>query len=112
MSAHAHEHGSLADEAVRLAEAFGQMASTWSRGAGPATSGEPTPEGAVPASCRVCPLCQVIARVQEVRPEVVAHLADATSSLAAALSELAGSREQGRPAQPTRDDIEHIDISD
>jgi hypothetical protein len=100
------------------------MASGWSRPGGTTTDGATDgPAGAaaaagagaagahVPASCRVCPLCQLIARVQDVHPEVVGHLADATSSLAAALSELAASREH-EAQRPAREETQHIDIGD
>lgn len=111
MSASAHEHGSLADEAARLVEAFGQAAAGWSRGTGD-NLGAQDPAGAQPTACRACPLCQVLARVQGSRPELVAHLADAASSLAAALAELTGPREPAPRPRPAREDTVHIDIGD
>lgn len=130
MSAPAHEHGSLADEAARLLDAFGQVAGGWSRAAteraddgrrtddgrradnGQRADDGQRADGPSPTACRVCPWCQVVARVQESRPEVVAHLADAATSLAAALAELAGAREPATTDRPAREDIEHIDIGD
>lgn len=108
MTAGAHEHSSLADEAARLVEAFSEMASGWSGTAG--SPGQRPTE--LPASCLLCPLCQVIARLQDSRPEVVGHLADATSSLAAALGELASTREEASDPRPGREETQHIDIGD
>ena len=111
MTTGAHEHGSLAEEAARLVDAFSEMAAGWSRGTTDAVAR--TAQTELPSSCRVCPVCQVIARVQEVHPEVVGHLADATSSLAAALSELASSRDGEAPRErPAPEQSQHIDIGD
>lgn len=112
MTAGAQEHATLAEEAARLVDAFSDMASRWSRGAAADDGPSPTAQSAHPASCRACPLCQVIARVQDVHPEVVGHLAAATSSLAAALSELAGSRDEAPRRRPEHEETQHIDIGD
>jgi hypothetical protein len=127
----APDHGSVAEEAARLFEVLQDAASTWSRGAagsehhgdpghGDPDHGDPG-HGQTPAACRVCPLCQLVAAVQNVRPETVQHLADAAASLAAAFSDLvsgmagpAGAghehRRDSHRARP--DDVQHIDISD
>lgn len=111
------QHGSLAEETARLFEALQQAAGGWNRGS-PHDGPEVHDHAATPSSCRVCPLCQVIAAVQNVRPETVQHLADAAASLAAAVADLVGSaatdpRRQDRRDEPApREDVQHIDITD
>jgi hypothetical protein len=107
--------GSVAEEAGRLFEALQQAAAGWSRGEDAGQDGAGCTCGhAVPQMCRVCPLCQLLHRLQQVRPEVVQHLADATASVAAALADLAAARPAGpQPGpRPARADVQHIDISD
>ncbi|HWB66537.1 MAG TPA: DUF5304 family protein [Mycobacteriales bacterium] len=70
-------HGPLADEAAKLAEAIAE----WARGA---TSGLNLPIGDA-AECRLCPFCQLLAVLRRTQPETFGHLADASSSLIAAL---------------------------
>lgn len=108
------EHGSLADETARLFEALQQAASGWNHDDGPAGHGHPTE---TPAACRVCPLCRLVAAVQNVRPETVQHLADAAASLAAAFADVVTAGEPARPGRPGRRgseprDVQHIDITD
>lgn len=77
--------GSAADEAVKLLGA----AQDWVR----AHAGTPHPEQLLDAqhlangsaACTVCPLCQGVTALRQVRPEAVAHLLDAAASLTAAL---------------------------
>lgn len=117
--------GSVGDEAARLLEALQDAARTWQQGDRDAHE-HPEDEG-VPAACRVCPVCQLIAAFQQVRPETVRHLADAAASLTAALAELVPTKEgsasggTGQRSQATRDpgrppraadDVQHIDITD
>ena len=71
--------GPIAEEASRLLHA----AQAWARAVplGPpadAAHGEP-------ATCRGCPLCQLLTRVRQARPEAVAHLGEAVESLALAV---------------------------
>ncbi len=66
----------VAEEATRLLEAL----QAWAAG-----TGHGLPLGADAPECRVCPLCQVLRAVRGVRPEVVEHLAGATTELVAAL---------------------------
>lgn len=86
-------HGPLADEAAKLAEAIAE----WARGA---TGGLNLPIGDA-AECRLCPFCQLLALVRRTQPETFGHLADASSSLIAALRtvverhEHAGRRDAG-----------------
>lgn len=81
--------GSLGEEAGRLFEA---LQSTLGEVAGDVPD---DCDHETPAACRICPVCQVVHRLSHVRPEVVRHLADATASLAAALSELAREPSRG-----------------
>jgi hypothetical protein len=100
------EPGSVAEETARLFEALQEAATTWSHGgrpASPAAHGH----GQTPAACRVCPLCQLVGVVQNLRPETVQHLADAAASLAAAVSDLAAgvaARSGGASAAPRAPD--------
>ena len=55
-----------------------------------------TAEEHSPAECRGCPICRVRRAISGVSPEVYGHLADAVSSLGAALRALDTSRD-GRP---------------
>ena len=61
------------------------------------------------AECQVCPVCQGIAALRQVRPETVEHLLDAAASVVAAL------RTAGA-TPPSADDpgraprVEHIDV--
>src|SRR5207237_381322 len=75
------------DEAVRLLEVLRQ-------GAG-AQGG---------AECRVCPICQTLSALRQVRPEVVDHLAAAAGELAAAVREFTvpGGAATGAPAGGAR----------
>lgn len=110
-----HDHGSLGEEAARLAEAV----QDWLRGA--ARGGEaadaadaadawadatapprtPSPE------CLVCPVCQLLRLVRSARPEVFEHLSDAAASLTAALRELVA---EPPPRGPRDGGVEHIDL--
>ena len=112
--------GSLAGEAARLFETLQQAAASWSRGpsgAGQEGGASCSCDHETPQTCRICPVCQLLSRLETVRPEAVQHLAEAASAVVAALSELATSRPPSArgpasPAGPARDDVQHIDISD
>jgi hypothetical protein len=94
------DHGSIGEEAARLAEAV----QAWLHG----RSGEHTEshDEAAP-ECTVCPACRLLRLVRSARPEVYEHLADAAASLSAAIRELAADGEQ---AAPRRGGVEHIDL--
>ena len=102
MTTGAHEHGSLGEEAARLAEAVQE----WLRGA-PEGRGTTSASEAPPPECLVCPACQLLRLVRTARPEVYAHLADAAASMSAALRELTTGTES--PAAQ-RSNVEHIDL--
>lgn len=59
------------------------------------------------AECQVCPVCQGIAALRQVRPETVEHLLDAAASFVAALKST-----MPAPTQPTppRGGVQHIDV--
>lgn len=71
--------GSAADEAARLLTAAEQ----WARRRAAALDDGHLATGSV--ECSVCPVCQAIGALRQVRPEAVAHLLDAVGSLVAAL---------------------------
>jgi len=123
-------HGTAGEEASRLFEALERAAAAWSRGrsatpprrddgaaedgVGPtAAAGAVSDPGLHAATCGVCPLCRALGRLAEGKPEVVSHLADATTALAAAISALVADNQPPRPAErrpPRRH--EHIDIGE
>ncbi len=59
------------------------------RGAGPDGEHECTCGGRTPAACAICPVCQLIAFVQQVNPETIDKVADFVGFAAAALRDLA-----------------------
>src|SRR5947209_17832317 len=68
----AFPHGSLSEEALKLAETLQSWISTGSAMSGAGTSSE----------CKVCPICQLIGLVNNMRPEVLGHLTEAGFALA------------------------------
>lgn len=88
-------HGTMAEEAVKLAE----VAHLWlvSRAAAAEENvwAEATRPDAQPPECTGCPYCRVRRALGNVSPEVYGHLGDAVGSLAAALRALA--KDTGRP---------------
>lgn len=104
MTAHTgeHAHGSLAEEAAKLAEAL----SGWVQGG----FTQPFMEGAgESAECQLCPVCQLLRLARGTRPEVFEHLADASVSLMAALRAAIESS-QASWAAGKRPASEHITI--
>jgi hypothetical protein len=104
----AHDHGSLGEEAQKLAEAVHEWISgpgaQWLDGRrAPGWLGE-SPE------CAVCPVCQLLRVVRGASPEVFGHLADAASSLSAAFRELLGDASPGSSSPRSRGGVEHIDL--
>ncbi|HEY5336249.1 MAG TPA: DUF5304 family protein [Mycobacteriales bacterium] len=89
--------GPVAEEAAKLAEAL----QAW---LGAASSSVPLAHDT--AECRICPLCQAIRAVRGLRPEVVEHLAAATTELTAALR--AAVETTSTPERASR--VEKIDI--
>jgi hypothetical protein len=105
VSTDAESVGSVAEEAARLFEAVQE----WARRAGLGTDELATALATGAPECRVCPLCQLLGLLRERRPEVVEHLLDAGTSLAAALRAAVDASEREWSARrPAR--AEHIDI--
>ena len=119
-----HPHGSVGEEAEKLAAAVQEWLGEWRSGSGgfgsfgglgggragdvwaAATAHEP--DG---AECRMCPICQGLRLLRGTRPEVFEHLSDAAASMAAALRELL--RDSGARDGSPRDhppDVERIDL--
>lgn len=83
--------GSLGEEATRLVEAL----SEWARGA----AGGDLPLATGSAECSLCPVCQLLALARRTQPETFEHLADAASSMLAALRTVVDSHGQHAPSQ-------------
>ncbi len=60
------------------------------------------------AECTVCPLCQAISAVRQVKPETVEHLLDAAASVVAALRSAIGPEAARTP--DGRGGVQHIDV--
>lgn len=71
--------GSAAEEALRLLGA----AEGWVRSRASLLDDAHLATGS--AECSVCPVCQAVGALRQVRPEAVGHLLDAAASLVAAL---------------------------
>ncbi len=94
--------GSAAEEAARLFEAVQEWAQ---RSSG--TISDHIATGS--PECRLCPVCQLISLLRDTRPEVALHLAEAASSLLAAVRAAVAAHERewsGRSGQG----VERIDI--
>lgn len=92
--------GSAADEAARLFAALQDWARTRFDHEHLATGS---------AECQVCPVCQGVAALRQVRPETVEHLLDAAASLVAALKSTVP---QPTPDRPRSQRVQRIDISE
>lgn len=92
--------GSAAEEAARLFSAAEDWIRSRAHVDGLATG---APE------CSVCPLCQGISALRQVRPETVEHLLDAAASFVAALRTTV-SGHMPAPDGGRRPDVQHIDI--
>jgi hypothetical protein len=101
--------GPVGEEATRLIEAMSQwLGAHWSRG-GPAD----VPIATDSDECRVCPFCQVLALMRHTRPETFAHLADASSSLVAALRTVVEAHAgHGAGTASGRGGVERIDLDE
>ena len=107
-----HDHGSLSEEAARLAEAV----QDWLRSGAAGQRGRDVWAAATSlsedaAECRICPICQALRMLRSTRPETFEHLADAAASFAAAVRGFVTwlpepSARRGQPG----DGVEHIDL--
>ncbi len=68
-------HGTLSEEALKLAETLQTWLTTGAAMTGVGSASE----------CKVCPVCQAIAMVNGLKPEVLGHLTEAGTQLLAAL---------------------------
>ena len=108
------DHGTMAEEAAKLVDvaqlwlagrrgfgvngprsATGHVEDVWS--AATASMGGTGEDSAVPPECNGCPYCRVRRAVSGLSPEVYAHLADAVSSVSAALHAMEAGRPRGTP---------------
>ena len=105
-------HGSLAEEAAKLADVAQLWLKARSAGAGGRTGGStgdraddpwaaatddatrPAHDGEAP-ECRTCPICRARRFANNLDPEVLGHLSDAVASLGAAMAALSRSRKTG-----------------
>lgn len=95
--------GSAAEEAARLFSAVEDWARTRASGL---LDTEHLATGS--AECSVCPLCQAVGAVRQVRPEAVEHLLDAAASFVAALRATAPVPDDPPPAPR----VQHIDVQE
>lgn len=96
--------GSAAEEAARLFAAVEDWARSRSGGL---LDGEHLATGA--SECTVCPVCQGVSLLRQVKPETVEHLLDAAASMVAALrSAVAAPSSPGEPPPASR--VERIDV--
>jgi hypothetical protein len=95
-----HDHGSLSDEALKLAETLQTWLSTGAAMAGAGNASE----------CKVCPICQAIGVVNTMRPEVLGHLAQAGTALMAAFSAAMESSERMWTGSK-RPPVQHIKVT-
>jgi hypothetical protein len=109
-----HDHGSLSEEAGKLAEILEAWLAGARQSAGAWAAADPTDSAAGgerlhSPECRVCPICRLLALLRGVRPETYEHLLDAAASLVAALRVSVEGAERswtaGRPATVQRIDI-------
>ncbi len=99
MAAAVTDHvGSAAEEAARLLAALQDWART-------RFDGEHLATGA--SECQICPVCQAVAVLRQVKPETVEHLLDAAASFVAALKSSVSSHPTP-PGGGSR--VQHIDI--
>lgn len=95
--------GSAAEEAARLFAAAEEWVRTRS---GVHLDGVAT--GA--PECSVCPVCQAISALRQVKPETVEHLLDAAASFVAALRTAVGGPTSPPAGSSRPPDVQHIDI--
>lgn len=87
--------GSAAEEAIKLLSAAEQWARSHVDGL---LDGEHLATGS--PECQVCPVCQGIGALRQVKPETVAHLFEAGAALAAALRSVVSPEGPGAAPAP------------
>jgi hypothetical protein len=93
-------HGSLSEEALRLAETLQAWLSSGAAMTGAGTASE----------CKVCPICQLIGVVNGLRPEVLGHLTEAGVALVSALRAAMDSSER-MWTRSKRPPVQHINVT-
>jgi len=96
--------GSAAEEAARLFAAAEHWAHTRGRAL---LDAEHLATGA--PECTLCPLCQAVGVLRQVRPEAAGHLLDAAGSLLAALRAAVPAPD---PAPAPTPGVQHIDLDE
>ena len=96
----AFPHGSLSEEALKLAETLQGWLSTGSAMTGAGTASE----------CKVCPICQMIGVVNGMKPEVLGHLTEAGFALVAAFK-AATEQSQRAWSGGDRPPVQHIKVT-
>lgn len=96
----AFPHGSLSEEALKLAETLQNWLSTGSALTGAGTASE----------CKVCPICQAIGVVNNMRPEVLGHLTEAGFALVAAFRAATEQSERSWSGSD-RPPVQHIKVT-
>jgi len=96
--------GPVGEEAARLVEALGD----WARG----LAGGELPLATGSEECTLCPLCQLLALARRANPETFSHLADATTSLIAAMRTVVDSHSHapGGPNGGRNNGVQRIDL--
>jgi hypothetical protein len=102
--------GSFAEESARLMGAFREWAARGQAAVNDVAAHGGSTEAGHSAECTYCPVCQGMALLRGAKPEVVEHLADAFTSLAAAVSAFLPSEAQATERR-TGDKVEHIDVT-
>jgi len=101
-------HGSLAEEAGRLAEAaqqwLGQRAAP---GGNDVWADAVTSDSDGPPECRTCPICRARRLMAGVSPEVIGHVSEAAVALAAAVRAMSSAG--GRPGSTSSSSTDGAD---
>jgi hypothetical protein len=102
-------HGTMAEEAAKLADVAHLWLASQSAQAGRSAREDVWAQATAPISheppeCRGCPYCRVRRALSDVSPEVYEHLASAVSSLGAALRAMDSGRSHESPREPHGDD--------
>lgn len=87
-------HGTLADEAAKLADVAQAWLRTRATGTGEPWAAATDHTGTAP-ECRTCPICRARRFARSLDPEVLGHLSDAVASLGAAMAALSRKRRPG-----------------
>ena len=92
-------HGSLADEAVKLADAaqgwLRARSATGGAQSGPDAWAAATDHVGTAPECRTCPICRARRFAGSLDPEVLGHLSDAVGSLGRAVAAFSRNRQAG-----------------